>query len=137
MIAFERRGQVYHNLRKWDEAIADYTVAITKDPNNVMALRKRADTYYAMGQYAKALPDLETAQKLKPDDADIAQNLQHIRAKTAPPPKPVAQATAPAATPAPTPEPMDPRVKIGIGAGALLVLIIIVVMIARRKGRGY
>ena len=81
MVAFERRGSVYHSLRKWDEAIADYTVAITKDPTNAMALRKRADTYYSMGQFAKAVPDLEAAQKLQPDDPDIAQNLQHVRAR--------------------------------------------------------
>jgi hypothetical protein len=87
-----------------------------------------------MNQFAKAVPDLEAAQKLKPDDPDIAQNLQHVRAKLTTP-RPVVQATAPPPTPVPPPEPMDPRVKIGIGAGALLVLIIIVLLIVKRKGR--
>ena len=75
MLAYERRGLVYHNLRKWDQAIADYTVAITKDPNNAMALRKRADTYVAMNQFKQAIPDLEAALKLKPEDPDLDAKL--------------------------------------------------------------
>ncbi len=46
-----------------------------------MALRKRADTYVARNQFKEALPDLEAALKLKPDDPDILQNLQYVQAK--------------------------------------------------------
>ena len=131
-LAYDRRALTYHNLRKYNEAIADYTVSIAKDPNNVTAYRKRADTYVAMGQFAQAVPDLEAALKLKPDDADIMQNLQFVRAKAAPPR--VAAAPAAIATPSATPEPGLPNsTKIGIGVGALIILGIIIALISRRK----
>ena len=100
-----------------------------------MALSKRADTYVALNQFAKALPDLEAALKLKPDDPDILQNLQYVQAKLASP-RPVA--AAPVATPPPPPpEGMSMPMKIGIGVGALIVIIIIVIVLTRRKVREY
>jgi hypothetical protein len=89
-----------------------------------------------MNQFKLALPDLQAASKLKPDDPDILQNLQYVQAKAAPP-RPV---TAPVATPQPTPpppEPMTMQMKIGIGIGALVLIIIIVVVMTRKKSRGY
>jgi hypothetical protein len=96
---------------------------------------RRADAYVALNQFAQALPDLETALKLKPGDPDIMQNLQHVQARLATP-RPITQVSAPP-TPAPTPKPMDMRMKIGIGAAALVVLVILIVIISRKKSRGY
>ena len=100
-----------------------------------MALRKRADTYVARNQFKEALPDLQAALKLKPDDPDILQNLQYVQAKAAPPPPPVA--AAPVATPPPPPAGMSMPMKIGIGVGALIVIIVIAIVVTRRKVREY
>jgi hypothetical protein len=100
-----------------------------------MALRKRADTYYAMNDFAKAVPDLEAALKLSPGDPDIMQNLQHVQAKMATP-RPVVRPPA-TPTPAPTPEPMSMQMKLGIGGAALVVIIILVIVFSRKKSRGY
>ena len=107
---------------------------MSKDPNNITAFRRRADSYVAMNQFAQAIPDLETALRLKPDDPDIMQNLQYVRAKAAPPPPRVA---APPPTPTPMPEGMSMPMKIGLGLGALIVIIIIAVVVSRKKGRSY
>ena len=87
-------------------------------------------------QFKEALPDLEAALKLKPDDPDILQNLQFVQAKAAPP-RPVAAAPVAATPPPPPPAGMSMPMKIGIGVGALIVIVIIAVVVTRRKVREY
>jgi hypothetical protein len=89
-----------------------------------------------MNDFAKALPDLQAALKLKPDDFDTTQRIQYVQAKLATP-RPVVSTAPPPPTPAPTPEPMDMRMKIGIGAGALVLIIILLIILSRKKSRGY
>jgi hypothetical protein len=94
----------------------------------------------ALGQFDKALSDLEALIKAKPEDVAAQDRLNFVKQKIALANAPRSTAApqvsvAPAATP--VPEPMDPRLKIGLGAGAVLVLFIIIVLIVRRKGRGY
>ena len=86
-------------------------------------------------QFAQAVPDLETALKLKPDDFDTTQRLEYVKAKLVSP-RPVV--AAPPSTPAPPPPwKMSMPMKIGLGAGALIVIIIIAIVLMRRKSRGY
>ena len=101
--------------------MADYGKAIELDPNNITAFRKRADTYVAMQRFKDAIPDLEAASKLKPDDPDIMQNLMFVRAKAAPPPPPKPVVAAPSPTPVPPPEGMSMPMKVGIGGGVLVL----------------
>jgi len=85
-----------------------------------------------MGDFAKALPDLQAALKVKPDDFDITQRIQYVQAKLATP-RPVVSTPPPPPTPVPTPEPMSMQMKIGIGAGALVLLFILIIIIPGRK----
>ncbi|XP_022098739.1 dnaJ homolog subfamily C member 3-like [Acanthaster planci] len=49
------------------DALAQFTSAIEKDPDNYMAYYKRATVYLAQGRSKAALPDLKKTMKLKPD----------------------------------------------------------------------
>jgi hypothetical protein len=89
----------------------------------------------ALAQFDKALTDLETVTRLKPDDFAAQDRLNYVRAKLVSP-RPVA--VAPVTTPAPPPpQGMSLPLKIGLGAGALIVIIIIAIVLMRRKSRGY
>jgi hypothetical protein len=94
----------------------------------------------ALGQFDKALPDLEGLIKAKPEDMAAQDRLNFVKQKIAmtnAPRSTAAPDVSVAPAPTPVPQPMDPRVKIGIGVAAVVVLFIIIVLIVRRKGRGY
>jgi tetratricopeptide (TPR) repeat protein len=110
--------------------VADYTVLVTRNPNDVESLVRRGFTYASMQDYEKAIPDYEAALKLKPDDYETVQRLQYARsmlaAKNAPPP---------AATPVPTPTPegLFTPINIGVGLAAILIIAVIIKLVTRGK----
>lgn len=55
--AYMRRGAVYQQLKKDDQAIADYTQALELDPSMTEGLFNRATVYLNSKQYDKALAD--------------------------------------------------------------------------------
>jgi Tfp pilus assembly protein PilF len=52
-------GFVYHQMERYDEAIAAYTDALNRSPKLCQARFHRAATHQTMGSYAKALDDYE------------------------------------------------------------------------------
>lgn len=58
-----------------ENAIAEFTNAINKDPNYAEAYAGRAGAYMLQGKNNKALDDLKKAKELKPDSASIRYNL--------------------------------------------------------------
>lgn len=56
-------------------AIAEFTNAMNKDPNYAEAYAGRAGAYMLQGKNNKALDDLKKAKELKPDSASIRYNL--------------------------------------------------------------
>ncbi len=58
-----------------ENAIAEYTNAINKDPNYAEAYAGRAGAYMLQDKNNKALDDLKKAKELKPDSASIRYNL--------------------------------------------------------------
>jgi tetratricopeptide (TPR) repeat protein len=55
-----------HHTQPHDEALADYDRAIGLDPDNILALAARGDTYLKLKQYDEALADYNRAIGLDP-----------------------------------------------------------------------
>jgi tetratricopeptide (TPR) repeat protein len=55
-----------HHTQPHDEALADYDRAIGLDPDNILAVAARGDTYLKLKQYDEALADYNRAIGLDP-----------------------------------------------------------------------
>ncbi len=64
-----REGNKLRDERKYDEAIKEYTVAISLDPKMVFACEGRASAYLNLRQWQKTIDDCSEAIKLNPKDA--------------------------------------------------------------------
>lgn len=58
-----------------ENAIAEFTNAMNKDPNYAEAYSGRAGAYMLQGKNNKALDDLKKAKEIKPDSSSIRYNL--------------------------------------------------------------
>ena len=74
---YTNRGNKLFQLRRYDEAIADFNKAIAAHPDELL-YGSRAKAYYFVGQYQKALADYDQAIALKPD----SKRLYYDRALT-------------------------------------------------------
>jgi len=63
------RGGIAETNDRYDHAIADYTKAISLDPNNAVFLNSRAFCYFYLGRYNEALADVNKAIGIDPQDA--------------------------------------------------------------------
>ncbi|WP_433225058.1 tetratricopeptide repeat protein [Microtetraspora malaysiensis] len=72
--AYQRRGALLQNAKRYDEALSNFTQAITLAPDFELAIALRGDTYRLTEQHEKALADFDRAIQLKPDDT---WNLAH------------------------------------------------------------
>lgn len=68
-VTYLNRGNAYEDKDLYDQAIADYTKAITLAPNYALAYANRGITYDLKGLYDQALADENKAITLKPDYA--------------------------------------------------------------------
>lgn len=69
------KGVFNENL---DNAIAEFSNAIKKDPNYAEAYSNRAVAYMLQKKNNKALDDLKKAKEIKPDSATIRYNLASV-----------------------------------------------------------
>jgi Tetratricopeptide repeat. len=51
-------------MGKYNEAIADCTLALEKDPNYLKALSRRCKCFHALGQYKECVIDAEKIYKM-------------------------------------------------------------------------
>jgi tetratricopeptide (TPR) repeat protein len=65
--AYANRGHIHMNTGKYDEAIEDFTAAITIDGSIAAFYRYRGAVYGEMNQRDKAIADLATALSLDPE----------------------------------------------------------------------
>lgn len=67
------RGRYYYyELGKYDEALADFALALEEDPASILALTGSAETYRELGRYDQALFSIEAAlAALGADDPDL------------------------------------------------------------------
>ena len=67
--AYTNRGNASYYLRKYEDAIKDYTYIIDQlDNRNLSAFVNRGSAYRCLNQFDKAEADLHTATQLKADD---------------------------------------------------------------------
>jgi tetratricopeptide (TPR) repeat protein len=71
---YSNRGNTYKNLGRYDEALADYTRAIERDPAYALAYNNRGVTYADLGRSEEALADYTRAIELDPADATAYSN---------------------------------------------------------------
>ncbi|MGD9123782.1 MAG: tetratricopeptide repeat protein, partial [Desulfarculaceae bacterium] len=77
---YYRRGNVFRAEGKFDEAIADYTRAISVNPLHYYYY-SRSLAYERKGDLRKALADIQTAMRLKPNRRKYRARLYHLQTK--------------------------------------------------------
>ena len=70
-------GAVYQKQEKWGDALAEYTIAVELNPQDITAYVNRGEIYYKMGYLEEPLEDFEKAIALD----DTEKNPWAIRAK--------------------------------------------------------
>ncbi len=68
------RGISYDKMGRYESAVADFTLVLQLDPQNVNAVFNRGSSYDSMGQYDKAVADYSRALDL---DASVASSGLH------------------------------------------------------------
>ena len=72
--AYRKRGDQAMRSGAFAAAIAAYTQAITRDPNNVAAYSNRGIAYESIGEYQLAINDHNAAIALNPDISQVYNN---------------------------------------------------------------
>jgi protein O-mannosyl-transferase len=75
---YTNRGNKLFQLRRYEEAIADFSKAIAAYPDDELVYGSRAKAYYFLGKHQEALRDFDRAIALKPD----SRRLYYDRALT-------------------------------------------------------
>lgn len=65
--AIAHRGETYRLANHYEEALADFNLAIELNPDYTWGLAHRGETYRLMNRYFEALADFNRAIKLDPD----------------------------------------------------------------------
>ncbi len=78
--AHNRRGEIYADAQRSDDAIHDFQTAISLDPNCSLAIHNRAVTLAQRNQYAAALRDFNRVIELNPGLAIAYRNRAELLA---------------------------------------------------------
>jgi tetratricopeptide (TPR) repeat protein len=81
-VAYGHRGDVYYDSGKYDQAIADYKMAVKLIPDDVHCQCLLASSYFAVGQYRGALDAAKSATAIDPSCQGRAQGLLEIEARS-------------------------------------------------------
>src|SRR5208283_4575898 len=65
-VAYYNRGDAYHSLGNYKQAIADYDRAIEINPKSTEAYYNRGNVYYSLGNYKQAIADYDRAIEINP-----------------------------------------------------------------------
>ncbi|WP_398476444.1 caspase family protein [Tardiphaga sp.] len=68
-LPYSTRGAVYFQLKKYDEAVKDYTQAIGLGQNDTVTVLNRASAYSKNGEFDKALDDCNAIIRVNPRNA--------------------------------------------------------------------
>lgn len=69
--ALNNAGTVHHKARRYNEAIASYTQALTCKPGYFSGRLNRANSYYESGEYHSSLSDVEKLIQQNPDSSQV------------------------------------------------------------------
>jgi tetratricopeptide (TPR) repeat protein len=76
---YSNRSRVYWTMGRHEEALADVSVALHHQPNNLELLNNRAAACIELGMLEQALHTLERASVLAPDDRNLQTNITALR----------------------------------------------------------
>ena len=76
-LAFTNRGDAYHAIGNYQQAVDDYSEAVRIKPDYVGAYNNKGNAFLNLGQYQRAIEDYSQAILLKPDYA-LAYNNRGI-----------------------------------------------------------
>ena len=71
-------GEIYFNVKRFDDSIYEYKTAINFDSLNISAYRGLCKCYEEMGDYDAAIDTYNTLIKIHPYDAEYHSNLANI-----------------------------------------------------------
>lgn len=77
------RGNFYHKRQQYEEALEQYDLCLTLEPDLPEALNNRGSTYGKMERYEEALADFNQALIIKPDYTDAINNRGNTYSKMA------------------------------------------------------
>lgn len=69
--AYWQRGYTAQTLKRYDQAIADYTEVLDRDPRNIWALNQRAVVYAERQDYPNAIADISHSIEMRPDSWNL------------------------------------------------------------------
>jgi tetratricopeptide (TPR) repeat protein len=69
-----KEGNDHYKAKEYEQALAGYTQAITRDPTSVLAHYNRGNAYQMLGQYHLALADFTQAISLDPKHVTAYHN---------------------------------------------------------------
>ena len=78
---YYRWGQEKYESRDYENAIADYDMAIQLNPYHANAYNNRGNVKYKLGQYDAAIADYDMTIKLKSDHVDAYNNRGNVKYK--------------------------------------------------------
>ncbi|BAV06319.1 Tetratricopeptide repeat-containing protein [Filimonas lacunae] len=78
--AIDNRAFCKMDLGLWDEAIEDFTLSLTQNPESMLAEFSIGECYYKKGEYVKALPYFERAHQLNPQHPAPDTYIQALKA---------------------------------------------------------
>jgi len=77
-LAYLHRAAMYSCMKKWEEALLDYSLALKLEPS-AFAYTMRARVYTCMREWRRAERDYEAALKLDPEDGEARIGLEQAR----------------------------------------------------------
>jgi len=77
-VLYDKRGKIYEDLEKYENAISDYTEAIKIDPDSIDRYNKRIEIYKILKEYDKAILDYTEIIRLDPKSAYRYRNRAEI-----------------------------------------------------------
>ena len=69
------RARIHEQVQEYDQAVADYELAIKKDKKNPKAYAQRGRYYYRQGDYLSAALDYKKAHDMAPEDTEFSLEL--------------------------------------------------------------
>jgi protein O-GlcNAc transferase len=71
---YNSRGNVFAALRRFDEALTDFEMAIALDPQSSLAFGNQGNVYQELGRFDEAVVSYDEAIALNPHDAEVCYN---------------------------------------------------------------
>ncbi len=79
--AIDNRAFCKMDMGLWSEAIEDFELSLQVQPGSLLAVFSIGESYFKMGEYSKAKPYFEEAQRIDPTHPVVARFLNSVNEK--------------------------------------------------------